>query len=249
MSDLVSIIMPAYNAEKFISQSIESIIRQTYDNWELIIINDCSKDSTLQICESFSKKDSRIRLITLSKNGGISNARNRGILESKGEYIAFLDSDDLWKEKKLEKQLKFMEKNDIAFSCTGYEWINSDGEKLNKIIDVPKLIEFNDLLKVNTIGCLTVLINTTKIKTFQMPHLKHEDYATWLNILKENNIKVFGLNESLAYYRKSNGSTSSNKIKTLSWTWNIYHKHLGYRKVKSTLYLLRFIINTLKKYS
>lgn len=245
---LVSIIMPAYNAEKYISHSIDSVIKQTYRNWELIIIDDCSKDTTSKICKKYAERDSRIKVISLTKNGGIANARNRGITESNGEYIAFLDSDDMWKEEKLEKQIKFMETNDIAFSCTSYELIDSEGNSLNKVIKVPKSVGFKELLKVNSVGCLTVLINKNKIEPFLMPQLKHEDYATWLNIVKINNIKVFGLNENLALYRKTKGSTSSNKLKALTWTWKVYHQFLGFNFIKSTYHLFIFIIYTLKKY-
>lgn len=241
--------MPAYNAQRFIGESIESVLSQTYTNWELIIINDASNDCTKDICLGYSKLDCRIKLLNLELNGGITNARNIGINFAQGRFIAFLDSDDIWKSEKLETQLTFMQLNNIYFSFTGYDLIDSNSKPLNKTINVTNKVSFFELLKYNPIGCLTVVIDLKKIKKFQMPEIKHEDYATWLTLLNENNIEAYGVNRSLAFYRKTNNSVSSNKLKTLRWTYNIYRNHLGYNLFKSIIYLIRFILNTLKKYS
>lgn len=247
MDNKFSIIMPAYNSGKFIKESIESVISQTYENWELLVVNDASTDNTKYIVESFIMKDTRVKLINLSKNQGIANARNIGISKITGRYLSFLDSDDLWHSEKLQRQKEFMDRNNVVFCYSEYELINASGEKLNKTRKVPKSIEYQDLLGVNYIGCLTVVIDLKSNIRVEMPQLKHEDYATWLKILKENKIRAYGIKESLAYYRKTDISTSSNKIKTLGWTWRIYTEFLGYSKIRGVLLMLRFIVNTLKK--
>jgi len=154
----VSIITPAYNSEKTIGEAIQSVLNQTYQNWEMIIINDCSRDQTLQIVITYSLKDNRITVIDLERNNGVANARNIGIKKAKGRYIAFLDSDDLWSPQKLSKQVDFMKEKKCYFSYTAYEIISADGSKLDKTVSVPPEQEYEILLKQNTIGCLTVMV-------------------------------------------------------------------------------------------
>lgn len=241
--------MPAYNAQKYIIESIESVLSQTYSNWELIIINDASTDETKSICLGYAKLDNRIKYIELEVNGGITNGRNLAISYAKGGFIAFLDSDDIWKKEKLEQQVSFMLLNNIYFSFTGYELIDSSSNSLNKKVMVPDKVGFFELLKYNPIGCLTVVIDIRHLKKASFPNIKHEDYATWLSLLFENNIEAYGINKSLAAYRRTDNSVSSNKVKTLAWTYNIYRNYLGNSILKSTFYLARFIFYTLKKYS
>lgn len=248
MNPLVSVIMPAYNASKYIRNSIESVINQTYHQWELLIVNDCSKDDTLSICQEYEKHYCNIRVINLEKNSGVAIARNVGIKNSQGKYIAFLDSDDIWGREKLKKQLNLMNSKDASFVFSSYEIMKDNGEKTGKIIRAPKAVDYNLLLKGNSIGCLTVLIDREKVKNFEMPLIKHEDYATWLKILYENDITAYSVQESLAYYRRTAGSVSSNKIKSITWNWKIYHDYLRHSKLKSTLMLVRLIINNIKKY-
>lgn len=248
MNNLVSIIMPAFNAGLYIEQSINSVINQTHENWELIIVNDCSTDNTKEICEAYEFREKRIQLINLEENLGVAGARNIAIERSLGKYIAFLDSDDLWKNDKLEKQLQFMNENRCFFVYASYEIINENGKTSGKILKVPKVIDYNSLLKVNSIGCLTVLIDKESIDNIEMPKLKHEDYATWLTVLKKNNIKAYGIEESLAFYRKTPNSISANKLKSILWNWNIYHNYLGYTKLRSSLMLINLVKNLIKKY-
>lgn len=243
---LVSIIMPAYNAEKFIKESIESVINQSYKNWELLIVDDCSKDLTSKIIENFSLKDKRIKIFQQEKNKGVVKTRNKALKESKGRYVAFLDSDDLWEKKKLEIQIKYMEKNKIYMSYTGYSYISESGKFL-KEIKVPKSLNYKQALKGNQIGCLTVVVDKNYVGNFEMPDLKHEDYATWLNILK-NDIVAYGILENLAKYRKVNNSLSSNKLKTISWTWNILRNNQKLNFGISLYYLLCHIKQALKKH-
>lgn len=243
---LVSIIMPAYNAERFIGESIESVINQTYKNWELLVINDFSNDSTKDIIEDYCKKDKRIKLLEQEKNKGVVKARNRGINESKGKYIAFLDSDDLWKNNKLEIQIRYMEANRIYMTYTGYSYISESGNFIKEIY-IPKKLNYKQALKGNQIGCLTVVINKSKIGNFEMPNLKHEDYATWLSILK-NDIVAHGILENLAKYRKVNNSVSSNKLKTIIWTWKIFRKNEKIGIVRSSYFLIRHLMRGIKKH-
>ena len=209
-SDIVSIITPVYNAESFLEDTVNSVLKQTYQDWEMILIDDCSTDKSREIMEKLALMDDRIVPIYSEVNEGVANSRNKGIEKAKGRYIAFLDSDDLWKPNKLEEQVKFMKSKDIAFSFTGYEFINEDGERLGKIISIPSKVTYNELLKYNCIGCLTVMIDKKKVDKIEMPKLKHEDFITWLSILKKD-IDAYGINENLASYRKRTGSVSEIK--------------------------------------
>lgn len=247
LEPLVSIVMPAYNASKFISESIESVLKQTYKNWELIIVNDCSKDNTEEIIKSYSNNDSRIKYYNQKTNLGISEARNKAIIEAKGEYIAFLDSDDLWKKRKLEEQIKFMEEKKINFSYTDYEKRDQELKKTIKNVKCPIKIDYKEGLKGNKIGCLTVIIRSSILKENLMPKLKHEDYATWLKILRKGE-KAFGLQKNLAIYRATSNSISSNKLKVLFWTFPIYYIQEKLGIMKSLYYLNCHLLQALKKF-
>lgn len=247
MSDLVSIITPAYNTERYLKDTIESVIKQDYDNWELIIIDDCSKDNSKSIAERYMQVDKRIRLISLEKNSGVAFARNTGIKAARGRYIAFLDSDDLWYPDKLSSQIKYMQDNNYYFTFTGYEWIDKDGTKLNKVIKVPTEVDYRRLLKGNPIGCLTVIIDRNKINKLEMLPIRHEDYAAWLCIVGEG-INAYGINRNLAQYRKTNSSLSSNKFKVIRWTWDIYRKNQNLSFLRSVRCLAMYAFNTSLKY-
>ena len=244
---LVSIVMPAYNAAQTIEASIESVLAQDYSEWELIIVNDCSSDATKEIVARLASTDSRVKLITLEKNGGISKARNTAIQHSIGRHLAFLDSDDLWKPQKLSKQLKFMTTEGYPFTFTSYELMDAHGRLLNKTIRAKRVVNYRKLLTNNCIGCLTVMIDRQNIPVITMPKLKHEDYATWLNILRKGT-RAFGLDETLSIYRVSEGSTSANKLKVVPWIWNIYRKSQGFGLFKSLFLLLVNICKLIFKY-
>lgn len=244
---LVSIITPVYNAERFIAETIKSVQMQTYDNWEMILVDDVSSDNSEKIIKEFQEKDKRIKYVKLKENSGAAVARNKGIEKSKGRYIAFLDSDDLWKFEKLQKQIQFMKENDYGFTFTSYELMKEDGTKLDKVVKVPNKIDYNGLLKNTIIGCLTVTIDREKIGDFRMPLIrKGQDTATWLLILKNHNY-AYGLNEVLAEYRVVNGSISSNKIGALKRTWKIYREVEDLNLTKSCFVFSCYIINALKK--
>lgn len=246
-TNMVSIVTPVYNAERFLEETILSVLNQTYKKFELILVNDCSKDNSINIIKKFMEKDCRIKCIDLKENGGAARARNIGIKSAKGKYLAFIDSDDLWKKEKLEKQVRFMERNKIVFSYTGYEMINEGGKKLGKIVKCKDVITYKDLLRYNKIGCLTVMIDISTIKNLQMEYINHEDYATWLKILKQG-YNAYGINEPLALYRKRDDSLSGNKLKAAKWTWNIIRHVEKTPLLKSILYFNIYTFINFKKH-
>ncbi|MCA1048631.1 glycosyltransferase family 2 protein [Priestia aryabhattai] len=248
MNELVSIVTPMFNSEKYIRDAINSVINQEYQNWEMIIVDDASKDESQEIVRKFVLEDKRIKLITQEKNSGVVAARNRGISESQGRYLAFLDSDDMWHPKKLSMQIELMNRQDVAFCFSSYEIMQDNGQLSGKIIKVPRTVNYNQLLRGNIIGCLTVLIDRKKISSIKMPNIRHEDYATWLTILSTHNLAAHGLSISLAYYRRAENSLSSNKLKTIRWSWDIFRKHLNMGNLESSYRMAIFIINVAKKY-
>lgn len=226
---LVSIITPMYNAEKYIKDTIQCVLAQGYNHWEMLIVDDCSSDKCLNIANEYAAKDYRIKVIALDKNNGVANARNEAIKKAQGKYIAFLDSDDLWYPQKLSIQVRFMEDHHYAISYTRNGYIDKLGHKEEKISHIPLQVNYKRLLKGNPLHCLTVMINHEMIPTIEMPLIKHEDYATWLSILKEG-FTAYGIDEELALYRKTADSVSANKFKAITWTWHIYRvqEHLNY---------------------
>lgn len=220
---LVSIVVPVYNSEKFILDTIDTVEKQSYKNWELIFVDDCSKDNSTKIIKERIKDDKKIKLIELKKNSGAANARNVGIDESKGSYIAFLDSDDLWKKEKLENQLAFIKENGCAFSFTGYEFADEYGLGNGKVVKVPFKMNYKKALKNTTIFTSTVIFDLKKISKdkIKFENIKSEDTATWWKILK-NGYMAYGLNENLSYYRRTSGTLSSNKFEAIKRTWNLY---------------------------
>lgn len=246
MEPLVSIITPLYNSEKYIAETIESVLAQTYSNWEMIIVDDCSKDNSTKIVEEYQKKDRRIKLYRNEINKGVSYTRNRAIDLSQGKYIAFLDSDDLWKKEKLEKQIKFMEEKNVVLSYTAYEKINEDGSKRGEV-RVPDKLDYEELLKNCLIGFLTPIYRKEELKDFKFINSKAEDYIFWLSILKRINY-AYGLNEILASYRVLNNSRSSNKIDIVKFHWKIYRKIEKLSLQRSIYYYLIYIKRGLKRY-
>ena len=244
---LVSVIMPLYNAERFVAEAIESVLMQDYDKWELLVVNDGSTDNSLSVVSEYAKKDSRIKIIN-QKNGGIAAARNTGIKASTGQYLAFLDSDDKWKPGKLTKQINYLEENEGKFCFSSTAFMDAAGIGLDKIWYVPEVVDYSKLLHANVIPCSSVLIDRTGLKSFLMPKQGHEDYATWLNVLRDNKIKAYGIKEPLFVYRKSSSGASSNKLPTLSWTWHVYYDSQGFGWLRSTFCFIRFEVLTLFKY-
>ena len=242
---LVSIITPLYNSEIFIEETIESVLKQTYKEWEMIIVNDCSKDKGMEIVKKYSEKDKRIKLFNNKINLGGAGTRNVAIKNSQGKYIAFLDSDDIWKENKLEKQIKFMEKNNYYFSYTKYERINEAGEKMNLVSIIPDKLNYKDMLKRDSIGCLTAIYNQESLGKIYMPNIRiNQDYALWLEILKKTKY-AYGLQENLALYRVRENSLSQKKLKQLKYFWEMYRKYNKQSILKSSWYLLNNIVDSI----
>lgn len=224
MNSKVSIITPVYNASGLISETIESVINQSYKDWELILVDDCSTDNSATIIKKYEELDNRIRYYCLECNSGAAVARNKGLELSTGRYIAYLDVDDLWYVEKLEKQVNYVNENNAQFICCDYEKINEDGSKLNKIVKMPKSITYNQLLSNTIIQTVGVFIDLQKVnkKLLVMPNVRRgQDSATWLQMLK-NGVKFNGQNEVLAAYRRVNNSLSSNKLNALKRTWYLY---------------------------
>ena len=221
---LVSIITPLYNSEHFVPLTIESVLYQTYKNWEMIIVDDCSTDNSVHVVSKYAEHDKRIKVFHLDKNSGPAVARNKAIYETKGQYIAFLDSDDQWFPRKLEKQISFMRNNGYAFTHTYFEKLSESGFRTNTVVTPPALVSYSDMLKSNLIGCLTAIYNSNILGKLYMPCIrKRQDYGLWLKILK--NIQyAYCLQEPLALYRKRESSISSNKMELLKYNWQLYRK-------------------------
>ena len=223
MSDLVSIIMPSYNTGRFISETIESVLAQSYSNWELIIVDDCSTDNTDEVIEDYISDD-RIKYIKNDKNSGAAISRNRALREAKGKWIAFLDSDDLWESQKLEKQITFMENYKYRFSYTNYIEIDEDSIFNGKCVTGPKRITKHGMYNYCWMGCLTVMYDAEAIGLVQIEDIKkNNDYAMWLKICKKANCYL--LDETLARYRKRSGSISNHGyMKLIKWHYKLYRE-------------------------
>lgn len=244
---LVSIITPVYNAEMFLSDTIKSVQNQTYKNWEMLLVDDCSKDNSAQIIKEFQKYDDRIKYIKLEKNSGASVSRNTGIKNAKGRFIAFVDSDDIWKPEKLEVQVKYMLENNLGFTFTSYRYMKEDGELTNKVAKAPSKINYNGLLKNTIIGCSTVVIDTDIVEYFEMPLVRRgQDTATWLQILRKEKY-AYGIDKDLVYYRLVGESLSSNKIIALKRTWNTYRNVEKLGLIKSSYVFCFYVFNAIKK--
>lgn len=244
---LVSIITPAYNAERYIRECIQSVQNQGYKRWEMIIVNDSSKDDTAAIVEKEAEADPRIRLISLEQNQGVVHARNTALKSSRGRFIAFLDSDDVWLPHKLEKQVREMLTNNWAMSYTSYSLINEDSQPVSKTVTAPPVVTYKQLLRGSSIGCLTVVLDKEKTGEILMPKIHHEDYATWLSILSKG-IEAHGIVDQLALYRVSNASLSGNKKKSAGWQWAVYRQYLGLGWFTSAFYFTHYAINGIKKH-
>ncbi len=224
MKDLVSIITPTFNSENFISNTIDSVLNQTYKNWEMIIVDDHSTDKTRQVVERYIKQDSRIKYCYLDVNFGAAMARTKAMDMAKGDYIAFLDSDDLWVENKLECQLSFMKKNNYNFTCTSYEKIDEEGKTLERMFRAKEKTDYNGVLLSCPIGNSSVIYNVRELGKFVVPNIrKRNDDALWLQILKKEKY-IYGMPDVLMKYRIRKSSISSNKISLIKYHWRLYRE-------------------------
>lgn len=224
MQDLVSIIMPSYNTGQYIAESIQSVRNQTYTNWELIIVDDCSTDNTDESVAPYLS-DRRICFIKNEKNSGAAVSRNRALREAEGRWIAFLDSDDLWTPEKLENQINFLEKHGYSFSYTNYEEIDVSGKKTGVHVSGPKKITKTGMFNYCWPGCLTVMYDRNVVGLIQIEDIKkNNDYAMWLKVCKKADCYL--LDECLAQYRRGRAdSVSTHSIKTMiSWHYRLFHE-------------------------
>lgn len=247
-NNLVSIITPAYNNSEFIKQTIESVQKQTYKNWEMIVVDDCSTDRTPELIKKISQKDDRIKYIKLKKNSGAAIARNRALRESRGRFIAYLDADDLWKKNKIQNQIDFMLSHNYAFACSNYEKIDINN-KILKQVKIPKEINYKFFLRNTIIQTVGVMIDTKKTgkELLTMPNVYgKEDAATWCQLLKSG-FNCYGVPEFLSYYRVVPKSLSSNKIKSIKRTWFLYRKVERLSFMNACFCFLGYAINAVRK--
>jgi glycosyltransferase involved in cell wall biosynthesis len=238
---MVSIVTPAYNSERFIADAINSVLKQTFTDWELLIVNDGSTDKTQSIVEEYSQKDNRIKLLNHSTSQGAGVSRNLAIKEAKGDYIAFLDADDIWKPNKLEKQIKLFKKTSTAVCFSSYELINEKGQPLNTIVEALEKVPYQKQLKCNYIGNLTGIYDVKKLGKIYMPEIhKRQDWVLWLKVIEKGGDAI-GIKESLAFYRVRKGSISSNKWKLIKHNFNVYRKVLKHGRIKSIRFILIFL--------
>lgn len=245
MKELVSIVVPMHNAKNYIEKTLKSVLDQTYTAWELILVDDCSTDETVETVEKFigtlqEKQREQIRVIRLNENIGAANTRNAGTGTAKGKYLCFLDADDLWFPTKLEEQLAFMKEKDVAFSFTNYEFGDADAVGTGKIVHVPEQMVYRQALQNTTIFTSTVMFDVNKLglNSLMMPDVKSEDSALWFRLLRTG-MTAYGLQRNLVIYRRPANSLSSNKIEAVKRIWNLYRKSEGLGFVYS-LYNLCF---------
>lgn len=243
----ISVVMPAYNAESFIEDAVNSVLAQTFEDYELIIIDDCSRDKTYELIEGFARNNSKIRVYRNEKNSGVSFTRNFGISVAKGEWIAFLDSDDMWRPEKLEKQLSlFKEHPNAVITYTGSSFIDFEGTAFSYNLPAVPVMTYKHLLKSNLLSCSSVMVKKDVIERIKMGHDKmHEDYSAWLQILREYKY-AYGINEPLLIYRISKNSKSANRIKSARMIYNSY-RYVGYNLIIAALFMLRYSIFSIKK--
>jgi len=245
---LVSIVVPVYNAEKFLADTIESVQAQTYGSWELLLVDDCSNDKSVTIIKKYQKDDKRIKLIRMVQNSGAALSRNAGVNKCKGRFIAFLDADDLWHPEKIARQISFMLQNEIAFSFTGYEFADQDGVPNGKKVYVPASLTYRQALKNTTISTIATMFDMTKLAkaSISMPNIKSEDTATWWNILRQGHT-AYGLNEILSFYRRSSNTQSANKFTATKQTWRLYREHQNFNFVISFYYFCWYLFNAVRR--
>ncbi|HIF9240959.1 TPA: glycosyltransferase family 2 protein [Photobacterium damselae] len=244
---LISIITPIYNSSETISETIESVLSQKYTKWELILCDDNSSDNSLCIIESYLI-DNRIKVVKNEFNKGAAGARNTGLKYANGDYICFLDSDDIWDDEKLKEQYLFMKKNSALFSYGCYFTFKKCIKDTIGFFNPPKKISYENLLGKCDIGCSTVMIHKSLLINYKFPELPKEDYAFWLMIFKNSNITAYCFPGVHCYYRLSSGSLSSNKFKEIFKQYKVLSEISGKNKLNILLYMLSYIMNGLKKH-
>jgi teichuronic acid biosynthesis glycosyltransferase TuaG len=231
----------------YVSDSIKSVIAQTYPHWELLIVDDASSDETVNIIKSYAQADSRIKFAIKKQNSGISDTRNQCIQMAQGQFLAFLDADDIWHPEKLEKQLSFMLAKNIGFTYSTYDWIDEDGKIMNKFINTIGNLDYKTYLRNTIIGCSTVMVNKAITGDVFVPKFRtSEDTATWLDILRKG-LMAYAIDESLVSYRIRRKSASSNKIRASIDLWKVYRQHEKLPFFKAIYYFSCYAFNAVKK--
>lgn len=230
MNETVSIIVPVYNAEKYILETIEHVLAQTYTDWELLLVLDGCRDRSAEVIRKYQeeKGEHRLRIIVREENMGAAKARNKGLQEAAGRYIAYVDADDLWRPEKLEQELSFLQEKQAAFVFTGYEFADENGVGTGKVVHVPEQLSYKEALKNTTIFTSTVMFDTRRIPRdlLEMPDIKSEDTALWWKVLREG-YAAYGLDQNLVLYRRPAQSLSSNKLEAIRRIWNLYRRAEG----------------------
>jgi len=248
VKDLVSVITPVYNAERFLEKTFKSIINQTYKNIEIVLVDDCSKDSSAEIIRRFISEGISIVYHLQDINRGAGVARNKALKLAKGQYVAFLDSDDVWLPQKIERQLALMKEKKAGFSYAAIEMIDENGKQIKSKRNIKESCDYKYLLRNTIIATSTVVIDRNILDDFRMPLRRSgQDYATWLMLLRDGEI-AYGINEVLSWYRVIKGSLSANKLKSIKQVWEIQTQEEHIPKLCVLLNLCFFIINGLKKY-
>ncbi|MCV9932308.1 glycosyltransferase family 2 protein [Flavobacterium sp. LS1R47] len=243
--DLVSILIPTYNCEKFIDKTIQSVQNQSYPNWEIILVDDASTDNTVAIIKEFAQADNRIKIIELENNSGNGFARNIALNKANGRYIAFLDADDLWFPLKLEKQIKFLKDKNLPFTFSFYEWIDEEGNVLNKKIEAPLNLTYQQLFFCNYVGNLTAIYDVEFFGKITIEATqKRQDWRLWLTILKQIK-EAEPVPEFLAYYRIRKDSISSSKFKLIKHNFGVYRRFHGFNFMVSCILMTRFLFTQL----
>lgn len=243
MNALVSIITPAHNSEKYISETVISVLTQTYRNWEMLITDDGSTDDTWALISRFAEKDGRIKCLRHKECRGAGPARNTSLAHAKGEYVAFLDSDDIWHPEKLEKQLRFMQSQNSDFSYTAYEVVDEAADNVLSVVPAKPFIDYASLLSDTSIGCLTVMLRAKAYREINMPDLPcRQPLVLWLRCLRERGA-ARGLPETLASYRARRGSISSNKLRAAKYVWIVYRDYEGLSLIKSCHFFIKYAVN------
>jgi len=243
----VSVIMPSYNAEKTIEESIRSVIAQTFLDWELIVVDDGSRDSTVPIVIKLAESDSRISLYISPTNQGVAVVRNYAIEKASGQWIAFLDSDDIWHEQKLERQLRFAAETGGTITYTATSYMNATGKKFNYVLPAARQLTYKALLRGNIMSCSSVMVRRDVMLSFSRRSMTHEDYVMWLQLVKDAG-QAYGLDEPLLVYRMAEGTKSSNRLTSAIMTFNAYGQ-AGYGVVASMFMTIRYAIHSISKRS
>jgi len=244
-SPTISVIMAAYNAENTIQTSIRSVLAQTYIHWELIVVDDCSEDGTLGLVEALAEGDSRIHVYANIQNAGVAMTRNFAMTQARGKWVAFLDSDDMWREDKLQKQLRFAEETGEPITYTSTMYMKECGGMSGYTLNAESKLRYKDLLRKNLMSCSSVMVLKEEMIPFPLTDDTHEDYAVWLQLVKEKGC-ARGLDEPLLVYRMSDESKSSRRVKSAKMTFNAY-RYVGYGVFISTAYTLRYSVHSITK--